>query len=93
MDVERNLNTAVNKIRELPLSDSAETPRFIETLSRRGYRFIAPVETDLPLVKPGPDRRADRSTGKVDKTIQALAANPNEDVGIDLRDGIAGFGR
>lgn len=46
VDVERNLNTAVNKIREV-LGDSAESPRFIETLPRRGYRFIAPVETDL----------------------------------------------
>src|SRR6202042_1917528 len=49
VDVERNLNTAVNKIREI-LGDSAETPRFIETLSRRGYRFIAPVE-------PAPSQR------------------------------------
>ena len=32
------------------LGDSAETPRFIETLSRRGYRFIAPVESELSLV-------------------------------------------
>ena len=43
VDVERNLNTAVNKIREV-LGDSAESPRFLETLPRRGYRFIAPVE-------------------------------------------------
>ena len=43
VDVERNLNTAVNKIREV-LGDSAESPRFVETLPRRGYRFIAPVE-------------------------------------------------
>ena len=49
VDVERNLNTAVNKIREV-LGDSADTPRFIETLSRRGYRFIAPVE-------PAPSQR------------------------------------
>jgi Tol biopolymer transport system component/DNA-binding winged helix-turn-helix (wHTH) protein len=49
VDVERNLNTAVNKIREV-LGDSAETPRYIETLSRRGYRFIAPVE-------PAPSQR------------------------------------
>ena len=39
VDVERNLNTAVNKIREV-LGDSAESPRFVETLPRRGYRFI-----------------------------------------------------
>jgi DNA-binding winged helix-turn-helix (wHTH) protein len=42
VDVERNLNTAINKIREV-LSDSAESPQFVETLPRRGYRFIAPV--------------------------------------------------
>src|SRR5437764_10509855 len=51
VDVERNLNTAVNKIREV-LGDSAETPRFVETLPRRGYRFIAPVELETS-VEPG----------------------------------------
>jgi DNA-binding winged helix-turn-helix (wHTH) protein len=49
VDVERNLNTAVNKIREV-LGDSADSPRFVETLPRRGYRFIASVEADLPQV-------------------------------------------
>jgi Tol biopolymer transport system component/DNA-binding winged helix-turn-helix (wHTH) protein len=43
VDVERNLNTAVNKIREV-LGDSAETPRFVETIPRRGYRFIGTLE-------------------------------------------------
>jgi TolB-like protein len=43
VDVDHNLNTAINKIRET-LADSAEKPRFVETLSRRGYRFIAPIE-------------------------------------------------
>ena len=43
VDVDHNLNTAINKIREV-LGDSAESPRFVETLPRRGYRFIAPVE-------------------------------------------------
>lgn len=42
VDVEHNLNTAINKIREA-LGDSAENPRFVETLPRRGYRFIAPL--------------------------------------------------
>ena len=42
VDFEHSLGTAINKIREA-LSDSAENPRFIETLARRGYRFIAPV--------------------------------------------------
>src|ERR1700722_12751377 len=42
VDFDHGLNTAVNKIREA-LGDSASTPRYVETLSRRGYRFIAPV--------------------------------------------------
>lgn len=42
-DFDHSLNIAVNKIREA-LGDSAENPRFVETLPRRGYRFIAPVE-------------------------------------------------
>jgi TolB-like protein len=44
VDVDHNLNTAVNKIRET-LADSKERPRFVETLPRRGYRFIAPIES------------------------------------------------
>ena len=39
-----NLNTAVNKLRKL-LGDTARNPRFIETLPRVGYRFLAPVKT------------------------------------------------
>src|SRR6516225_10120155 len=43
VDVDHNLNTAINKIREV-LGDSADSPRFVETLPRRGYRFVAPVD-------------------------------------------------
>jgi len=43
VDFNHGLNAAVNKLREA-LSDSAESPRYIETLPRRGYRFIAKVE-------------------------------------------------
>jgi len=53
VDVDHNLNTAINKIREV-LGDSAENPRFVETLSRRGYRFIAPVERNGTAVAPAP---------------------------------------
>src|SRR5262245_53515230 len=42
VDFDHSLNTAINRIREA-LGDSAENPRFVETLARRGYRFIAPV--------------------------------------------------
>ena len=37
------MNSAINRIREA-LGDTAGNPRFIETLARRGYRFVAPVE-------------------------------------------------
>src|SRR5271168_4381375 len=43
VDFDHSLNSAVNKIREA-LGDSASSPRFVETLARRGYRFIAPVD-------------------------------------------------
>ncbi len=43
VDFDHSLNTAVNKLREA-LGDSASSPRYIETLARRGYRFIAPVQ-------------------------------------------------
>ncbi len=52
VDVDHNLNTAINKIREV-LGDSAESPRFVETLPRRGYRFVAPVEDAQTTTVPG----------------------------------------
>jgi TolB-like protein/DNA-binding winged helix-turn-helix (wHTH) protein/Tfp pilus assembly protein PilF len=43
VDFDHGVNIAINKLRDA-LGDSAEKPRFIETLPRRGYRFIAPVD-------------------------------------------------
>ena len=43
VDFEHGLHKAVNKLR-VALGESADSPRFVETLARRGYRFIAPVE-------------------------------------------------
>jgi eukaryotic-like serine/threonine-protein kinase len=49
VDFDTGLNSAIKKLRDV-LSDSAEEPRYIETLPRRGYRFIARVENgDLPV--------------------------------------------
>src|SRR5215470_2674185 len=45
VDFDRGLNKAINQLRET-LGDSAEQPRFIETLPRKGYRFIASVTRD-----------------------------------------------
>ena len=48
VDFDHSLNTAVNKLREV-LGDSASSPRYIETLARRGYRFIAPVQNNVAM--------------------------------------------
>jgi len=62
VDFDHGLNKAINKIRDA-LSDSAESPRFVETVARRGYRFVAEVKAadsnsaaqPLP-ARPLPDR-------------------------------------
>ena len=47
VDFDGGLNAAINRVREA-LGDSAENPRFVETLPRRGYRFIAPLIDSRP---------------------------------------------
>ena len=64
VDFDHSLNTAVNKLREA-LGDSASSPRYVETLARRGYRFLAPVERDetkarIALHRPAPRPAARR---------------------------------
>ena len=58
VDFDHSLNTAVNKIREA-LRDSASGPRYVETVARRGYRFVAPVNwiqaAESPAAAASPD--------------------------------------
>jgi len=62
VDFDHGLNTVMNKLREA-LSDSASNPRFVETLARRGYRFLAPVEhLDAPRSTPSVPGEADAQT-------------------------------
>src|SRR5262245_30744006 len=51
VDFDHSLNTAVRKLREA-LGDSADRPRYIETLARRGYRFLVPVREREPPPPP-----------------------------------------
>src|ERR1700678_2107193 len=51
VDYEHGVNSAVNRIREA-LRDTASNPRFVETLARRGYRSVAPVERITPAEDP-----------------------------------------
>jgi len=87
IDFDHGVAVALNKIREA-LSDSADNPRFIETLPRRGYRFIAPVEQAvvpapaqrhpsiaiLPFVNIGDDKQNEYfGDGLAEEIINALA--------------------
>jgi len=71
VDVDHNLNTAINKIREA-LGDSAESPRFVETLPRLGYRFIGSVNA-LEQARAA-EAKTTRGTGAVNRlpTLGAL---------------------
>jgi Tol biopolymer transport system component/DNA-binding winged helix-turn-helix (wHTH) protein len=51
VDFEHSINTAVRRLRDA-LGDSAENPRFVETVARRGYRFLAPVSGALDVSTP-----------------------------------------
>jgi cholera toxin transcriptional activator len=71
VDYDHSLNTAVNKLREA-LNDSAENPRFIQTIPRRGYRFIAPIEVVMDgasdVVAP------DRKSGSIGEDSAAVSS-------------------
>src|SRR5579863_9417793 len=67
VDFDHGLNNAVMRLREV-LGDSSDHPRFIETLPRRGYRFIAPVEVKAQAAigadpKPSADAAASAVSG------------------------------
>jgi DNA-binding winged helix-turn-helix (wHTH) protein len=63
LDFDRGLNKAINRVRDA-LEDSADSPRFIETLPKRGYRFIAATEQARPSV--GVDPSAGTSANAID---------------------------
>jgi len=78
VDFDHGLNTAVNKIREA-LGDSAAVPRYVETISGKGYRFLAPVTADSDPgnhISPAPEPPAatELSTGTFLTTPDELPA-------------------
>ncbi len=72
VDFEHSLNTAVKRLREV-LDDSAERPRFIETLPRHGYRFIAPLNDSLT-----PDSTA-HTTGQQSQSLHSEPSTAGRD--------------
>jgi len=88
VDYDHGVNSAVNRIREA-LGDTAGSPRFIETLARRGYRFISPVEritgTEV-VVAPGRQEMPNEEATTGDVTFEAGPASEA------ANDGKSGFG-
>lgn len=74
VDFEVGLNSAVRKLREA-LDDSAENPRFVETLPRRGYRFVAPVSmpVEAPLAPVSASPTSAGSTLRLPRLSRAAA--------------------
>ena len=76
VDFDHGLNTAINKIREA-LGDTASDPQYVETLPKRGYRFIAPVESATASATTSPEQSA-ATTLDLPKDINTLPqANRN----------------
>ncbi len=78
VDFDHGLNKAVNKIREA-LGDSADSPRFVETVARRGYRFLA----DVAPLDVAADKRPDSETSAVPGSPRRAAHFPEGVVGRD----------
>jgi cholera toxin transcriptional activator len=74
VDFDHSLNTAINKLRDT-LGDSASSPRYIETLSRRGYRFIAPVHPNEPAEQDIDRHTPDQHLGGQASAAQAEASS------------------
>jgi Tol biopolymer transport system component/DNA-binding winged helix-turn-helix (wHTH) protein len=71
VEFEHGINAAINRLREA-LSDSAEEPRYVETLPRRGYRFIAPVDTVAAVYGRRPEAAGRRPA--LQRLVVALSA-------------------
>lgn len=77
VDFEDGLNTTIKKIRTA-LGDSAESPRFIETLPRRGYRFIVPVQRPAGQ-ENAPENRAAKKVLLAVLPFKNLSADPEQE--------------
>ncbi len=82
VDFDHSLNTAINKVREA-LGDSASSPRYVETLARRGYRFLGTVEP-VPAVSSPPSPAA-QSKPALDHAENAAAMRSQIDLPLPHR--------
>lgn len=104
VDFEHGLNTAVRKLRQV-LGDEAETPQYIETLPRRGYRFVGAITTEEigqapvvgspgPVAEPGPLETAPNAVESPAEARARVSALPEKEAlrkGLSLRALLAGL--
>ena len=91
VDFDHGVNTAINRLREA-LGDSADAPRFVETLPRRGYRFIGAVDTGAAKA-PEPREVWEKVASPASEFLDSIAVLPFENAGGEqdmeyLSDGI-----
>ena len=84
VDFDSSLNKAMTKLRSA-LGDSAENPRYIETLHRRGYRFLAPVHAGLRPSGSSPQTPAAAASGPETPAVAAEISGPDAAAVQDLR--------
>ena len=84
VDFDTGLNKAIGKIREA-LADSAASPRFVETLPKRGYRFIAPIEKLAP-ERSAPRTGLEQTGAKTAEKAPAIAVLPFVNMSTDKED-------
>ncbi|MEQ1887118.1 MAG: winged helix-turn-helix domain-containing protein [Bryobacteraceae bacterium] len=87
VDFDHGLNTAVNRIREA-LTDSASTPRYVETVPGKGYRFVAPVTAQLlgdtaekgeaAAVAVAMPETPEKTPGAFDRIAETMLTTPEE---------------
>ena len=77
LDVDNSINGAIRKIRQV-LRDNRGQPRFIQTVTGRGYRFIAPVRCEPAAQRSGTTRANTPEDNKLEETPQHVAAAPEE---------------
>ncbi len=84
VDFDHGLNTAVNKLREA-LGDAAANPRFVQTVARRGYRFIAPVQQDGADAMPGTVATVSPAGPEIPSNAGATSLHPELEVPVPRR--------
>jgi TolB-like protein/DNA-binding winged helix-turn-helix (wHTH) protein/Tfp pilus assembly protein PilF len=88
VDFEHSLNTSIRKLRQA-LGEDAETPRYIETLPRRGYRFIGPVEPVEAIYRLPEAESPNESTAIEVGAVRELPPKPprggQSPIGVDVK--------